>query len=326
MKRNGINTAICKIENGKYKGKFIFLEKEGIVSESESESDDDDEIMDIPFDYDELKKHDLMKPYKGNERKRKIAKVRNFLSGKRSRNRKMDDFTRKAKKIRRIITKKEIKLGKGDGRIKLIPNTKEREVLYVGGKSGMGKSWLAGEYSKKYKKMYPDNPIYMFSRKKEDPSIDQFVDVERFDIDDDLVNDPIDFVEELVADNDGCLVIFDDCNTLQDKKIKEACLALQNDCLEVGRDKKVNMVVTSHKLSDHKNTKTILSECHYIIVNPSAAPRVLQYTLSEHVGLSNKQINRIKKLKKKTRWVAIYKDHPTHVIYEKGAYICEDKE
>ena len=106
-----------------------------------------------------------------------------------------------------------------DSKFQQVPNTKaEREILYITGRSGSGKSTYTRMYLEQYKKKYKNNPIYMFSSLKEDESLDS-VKPQRFKINDSLHQDPIK-VEELAS---SC-VIFDDIDVISNKKINRGGL------------------------------------------------------------------------------------------------------
>ena len=58
------------------------------------------------------------------------------------------------------------------GHFQLIPNTKrERDILYIVGSSGSGKSWFTAQYCKEYMRKFPKNDIYMVSNVSDDPSL-----------------------------------------------------------------------------------------------------------------------------------------------------------
>jgi len=71
----------------------------------------------------------------------------------------------------------------------IIPNkNQERDILYIIGKSGSGKSFYAMQYAKEYKKRFPDNPIYVFSEKQSDSeSLDKIGDIKRIKIGENLL-------------------------------------------------------------------------------------------------------------------------------------------
>ena len=51
-----------------------------------------------------------------------------------------------------------------DAKFQQIPDTtKEREIIYITGPSGIGKSTYVRKYLEQYKKKNKDKPIYMFS-------------------------------------------------------------------------------------------------------------------------------------------------------------------
>lgn len=202
-----------------------------------------------------------------------------------------------------------------DGFIELLPNTKTRDTLFVAGKSGSGKSTWISKYLARYKKMYPDNDIYLFSRLDEDEVIDQYKPI-RIELNQEIVDDPIDPVTEL----ENSLCIFDDTDTIQDKNIKAAITHLKNDLLEIGRHQNTFVCIVSHLINNYKETRTILNESMYITFFPQAgSPHGIKYMLKNNMGLDKKQIERIMKLP--SRWVTIKNSCPLAVIYEKGVYL-----
>ena len=78
----------------------------------------------------------------------------------------------------------------------MVPNTNsERDVYYITGPSGSGKSYFVRMYCEQYKKKFKTNEIYLFSNLKEDESLDS-IKPKRFRIDEELHTEPIK-VEEL---------------------------------------------------------------------------------------------------------------------------------
>ena len=114
--------------------------------------------------------------------------------------------------IKQIFKKLKIS---NDSKFVPFPNTKtEREILYITGCSGSGKSTFTRMYLEQYKKKYKSREIYMFSSLKEDKSLDA-IKPKRFIIDDSLYLDPI-----KAEDLKDSAVIFDDIDVIGDKKIK----------------------------------------------------------------------------------------------------------
>ena len=97
------------------------------------------------------------------------------------------------------------------------PNT-ERQILYITGCSGSGKSTYTRKYLEEYKKKYKSNPIYLFSSLTEDESLDS-IKPKRIIIDDTLVSDPIE-ISELAH---SCC-IFDDIDVISKKNTRSGIL------------------------------------------------------------------------------------------------------
>ena len=138
-------------------------------------------------------------------------------------------------------------------------------------------------------------------------------------IDQSLIDDPIDIHSEF-RQND--LVLFDDTDTIQDKKIKEAISRLKNDILETGRHSNIYVVITSHLINgiSRTDTRTILNECTSLTIFPkSGSTYQIIYVLKNYIGLNKNQINYILNLP--SRWVTIFKNFPQYCIFEKGCFL-----
>lgn len=201
-----------------------------------------------------------------------------------------------------------------EGKFSHIPNTdQERDILYITGPSGSGKSWYANTYIKNYKKTYPKNNIYMFSPVVEDESISS--DIKRVKLDDRMVTDPLKIGE--LAES---LVIFDDIDVIKDKKLREAIYALLNEVLEVGRHIKVSCIITNHLPTNGKETRRMLNEAHAITYFPAAGSKVqLNRLLEQYIGMDKKDIKKAKQ--SGSRWVTVFKNYPQFVMTEHEMYL-----
>jgi energy-coupling factor transporter ATP-binding protein EcfA2 len=191
-----------------------------------------------------------------------------------------------------------------------IPDTtKEREILYITGASGSGKSTYVRKYCEIYKKKYKDRPIYIFSNLKEDESLDS-IHPQRIKISEDLVSDPIN--AEDLADS---ICIFDDVDCIKEKPIREAVIKVMNECLEVGRHFKITMLITNHLPLDRQFTRRVINEAHSVVYFPqSALGMQTTYMLTNYLGLDRKMIKFIRK--QKTRWACVSKTYPRYVLME----------
>ena len=99
-----------------------------------------------------------------------------------------------------------------------MPSGKGREVIYITAPSGAGKSTWVSKYSRNYSRLFPDQKIVLFSRLEDDEVLDAIPSLVRIQLDEELVENPIDIHTELK----DCLVILDDIDTVNDKKIRLA--------------------------------------------------------------------------------------------------------
>ena len=181
-------------------------------------------------------------------------------------------------------------------------STRERDILYITGASGSGKSFYTRKYLEEYKKNFKNNSIYLFSALPEDSSIDPLK-PKRIRIDASLYEDPIP-IEEFA---DSC-VIFDDVDCISDKKIKEAIYAIMNKMLEISRHFSTSCIVTNHLPTDGRATRRILNEAQAVVCFPHSAGNKIRYLLENYVGVDKKQITKFKRMN--TRAVTIYKNYP----------------
>lgn len=211
---------------------------------------------------------------------------------------------------------KDVKLK--TGKFEHLPNIDTREVSYIAGPSGSGKSTYAACYIKKFKKIFPDGRVFVFSRLNSDPALDK-LGVTRVLLDESIYQDPIDIQTEIPEQS---LVLFDDTDTIQDKKIAQAVSKLKNDILETGRHKKIYTLITSHLVNgnDRKDSRTIMNEMHTLTVFPkSGSAHAIEYALKNYFGLPKEHIKNI--LSNDSRWVTLFKNYPNIIMSDKRAYI-----
>jgi energy-coupling factor transporter ATP-binding protein EcfA2 len=199
-----------------------------------------------------------------------------------------------------------------------VPNTtKEREIIYVVGQSGSGKSYYTAQYCLQYKAIYPKRPIYMFSSLSDDKgSMDLVKTLKRFNLNDDFLNDDDITTEELKES----LCIFDDVDSLP-KKLKGKIWGIMNSILQTGRHFKISAVITFHVATSGLDTRMILNECNSITFFPATlGGRSLHYLLDAYLGLDKNEVKKIKTLK--SRWITVFKSYPKVIMSQKEAYIA----
>lgn len=203
------------------------------------------------------------------------------------------------------------KLAISDGKFQQLPSEKTR-VIYIAGPAGSGKSTYVAEYVKLYKKLYPDAKIILFSKVEDDPAFED-IDFKVIPIDEDLVENPLQIEEA----TDDTLFVFDDIDTISDKNILKSLQNFISQCMELGRHKNIQCIITSHLINgnDKKYTRTIMNELHTLTIFPhSGSSKSIKYCLGEYFDIEKKDIQKI--LQTNSRWVTIYRTYPKIILTE----------
>lgn len=202
----------------------------------------------------------------------------------------------------------------------ILPNTKagQRDVIIVAGKSGSGKSSFAASFADLYDQIWENRgehrKIYVFSKLKEDPSIDWLNNQPcRVIIDDDLPDRGID-----VSDFTNSLVIFDDVDKISSKKVLDEIKRIFEDCVEIGRHHGISVVYCTHLMSNYGKTRKILSEANYVVGFNIRSDRIFRDTLIKYVGIDKKDVEILKKYYYFSRWIAVHNDFPTFFVHSNG--------
>lgn len=206
---------------------------------------------------------------------------------------------------------------------KILPclDNKSNRVSYICGPSGSGKSTYVCECLKDYLEKYPDNIIFLFSRKTSDESYDKLgEDITWVKLDDPSVIENLD----VRRDFPNSMLVFDDIDTIQNNGTRKNVYSVLNDALETGRDIDTCVISTCHLINgnDKKNMRTILNEAHTITVFPKfTLPRNVTYLLKEYLGYGKPEIDYV--LKNPSRWVTLGKNAPQYIMDQYGVKTME---
>ena len=214
------------------------------------------------------------------------------------------------------FSKVELKAGE---EFTLVPSKTGRTIFYVTAPSGAGKSFLSKQIIMEYRKLHPKNQIYVFSSLESDPTLDILKYIKRIKI-----SRPEFLESELTAEDfENSLVLFDDIDCISDRKKLKKVQDSLNSILQTGRHFNVSCIYTSHASTSGNATKIILNESHIIVLFPSCAGgKMLNYVASQYLGLSKKQIKKMKELP--SRWVAIVRKYPRAIITQHSASLLKD--
>jgi hypothetical protein len=193
------------------------------------------------------------------------------------------------------------------------PDPKRREVWYIAGQSGSGKSYIAKGLAHFYHKLYPERGVYLVSKLNEDATLDTLKFLKRINIQS-FVDDYPDLDEFK-----DCMVIFDDYDTLTGDAEK-VISKIVDDLAIMGRHTNTTMLCLSHYLTNYKKTRLLLNEATNIVVYPlSTSYHALRYLLKNYVGVDEEDLKRQRKLG--SRWLAYAKGFPQFMIAQKNAEI-----
>jgi hypothetical protein len=198
----------------------------------------------------------------------------------------------------------------------LIPtqDKKAREVWYIAGPSGSGKSYIAKGLAQAYHDYFPDRPIYLVSKLSEDSTLDKLKFLERLDPQK-IVEDPISDLEILK----DCMIIFDDVDTF-DKETDKVIQKLIDDIATMGRHSNTTMLFLTHYLSNYKKTRLLLMEATNFVLYPqSTGSHAFNYTMKVYLGLDKDEAMAIRK--SGSRWVSLKKSFPQYLITEHSARV-----
>ena len=201
-----------------------------------------------------------------------------------------------------------------------LPDVDSRFVSYISGPSGSGKSTYASNIATTFKKVFPHKPVYLFSRTDhhKDPALVKLRPIQ-IGIDENLLQHPIDISQEISG---GALIIFDDCNTVQDAKLKKEIDKLMCDIMEIGRKLDCSIIITNHLVLPNEKSfaRTLMNEIHNMTVFPkSGSSHQITYALKTYFGLKRQDIEKIIDLP--SRWVTISTHAPRYVLHQGGCYI-----
>jgi hypothetical protein len=212
---------------------------------------------------------------------------------------------------------------KSESKIKLPPGStfeltpatdpEKRQVWYIAGASGSGKSYIAKTLAEKYQKLFPKRDVYLISKLKEDSTLDSMKSPP-------IRLNPEKIVEKPITDLEifrESMVIFDDYDTFTGKEGK-AVQQLIDDIAIQGRHQVITMCCLTHYLSNYKKTRLMLTEAtHFVVYPQSTGSQALNYLLKTYLGIGPKEVSDLKKIG--SRWLCIHKNFPIYYITETEA-------
>lgn len=200
-----------------------------------------------------------------------------------------------------------------DGKMVVLPD-KQPERVFIAARSGAGKSCWAASYMREYLEMFPERKIYLFSTHDGEKAYEH-IDHTAIPLDASFA-DAVPNLEDLA----GSLCVFDDCDHLQDKKIAQACDALNANLVSNGRKYHITVLTLAHMVTEYRRTRLQLMESNRTVLFPQGGSQYhnLRY-LKVYGGLSQKQADAV--LAERSRWICLDLRAPTSYVTENAVVV-----
>lgn len=294
---------VAVVCGGKYDGKEIYIKSEENNEPDRSLEDEDlfELLDDDDFNMNKYKKF----PYKDRKKlekalKQKMEPLDEYLVSK---------YNSLSNKLDTSL-KKEFNIETGV----MVPiPSEESERIYIAGKAGSGKSYLAALYAYEYHRMYPKNKIIIFTKHEKEKNY-KLIPHKEILHDNEMLLEPIDIT--LLSNS---LVIFDDCDHVQNKIVEKNLRSLNNDLITAGRKYKTYVLTIQHQLMDYKETRNLLNEANKVVFFNSGSKYHITRYLKVYAGLDPNVIKKILALR--SRWTMISLDIPSYILHEHGIFI-----
>jgi chromosomal replication initiation ATPase DnaA len=196
----------------------------------------------------------------------------------------------------------------------------QRDVIYVSGASGAGKSHFISRYCMEFNDLFDKAPIYFISAKmlKDESDFDNVSNIKQIDIKD------IDMLENLTSDGDSykhfahksgySLVIFDDAEALS-KTQQKYVDNIMDSVLQVGRSKGIYVIISKHILLNGIKSKVIINECTKIVLFTNTLSHYnITYFCKTYLGFDKNEIHTV--LTTPSRYCVINKQVPKFLLFE----------
>lgn len=192
---------------------------------------------------------------------------------------------------------------------------KQVEKIFIIGKSGSGKSTWIAKYVERYEQMYPNNKVYMISRKSEDEAFSKcknmkYINIER----EDLVANPLTFL-----DFKNCFVIFDDA-TAWPKKIQANANRLRDEILQVGRSRDISFCSSSHQYNNYNETKILWLETSWVVISLASQIKQSKDALNIRMGYPKDVLDEIYK-KIHSRFLCVFTEAPDMILSDHECHL-----
>ena len=207
------------------------------------------------------------------------------------------------------LVKKNFKIPTTEGHLEVAPMLESTRIA-VFCPSGVVKSTWISKFIKTYLKYYPDNQVYVFSPKINDPAFKDIKKLSYVKIDASILKDVLD-----VSEFKDSICLFDDIESISDKKLNESVRKFRDQCYEVGRSpSNITTIAVHHVILANDKTKIILNESDEVVLFPKSNFSAISNLCKRYYGFGKDELNYLKNVP--SRWVCVKRSFPTTIISE----------
>jgi len=196
------------------------------------------------------------------------------------------------------------------------------DTISITAPKGSGKSTLGASYAMKIKKVLgleDDDLIVVKKSKTDDPAFKKLNPLYLY-CDEEMVDNPPN-LDEIVSDGRPKVILFDDIDVIQSKKLKDVVQKFLDECLCEGRKLGISTIIMAHRLAGGRDTKMILSECSYLSWFPENTTSDFKYTLQKYCDMTLDVIRDLKS--SPSPWVMYHQHSPRFILTENRAVIFD---
>lgn len=220
---------------------------------------------------------------------------------------------------------------------------RQRDVWYIAGAAGSGKSTYAGKGMRQYVQVRTDLVDGVRRRKREDPEdVTPCVKIASEKPADPALDDALSSlglppperitmrsIADMYAASKNpddrtilerfkrCLLIIDDVDALK-APLKHAVAAVIDKVLLLGRADAIDVILCQHALTDGMEGRMRLQEAtHFVLFPGSTTTHQLRYLMEKHLGMGRDDVAALS-MNGVGRWIVIHKNVPRYAMTESG--------
>ena len=194
-------------------------------------------------------------------------------------------------------------------------------ILTLFASSGAGKSWMVNDLCLRNPVVQGEiaPAIHLFSSVgDDDPSYKPIKDFygEKF-----MWHDPRDLSDEVLnihSYRPKSILIFDDVDSISNKKVRKHVVQFRENLLEIARHSSLVIISTAHLFHGRVATQRLRNSSAYFVLYPRNSPKPIDDVLDNNFNMNwHQRTDLIKKLKREGRAQFIHMDTPAYIVNTK---------